>query len=606
MKRGGSILLQELVRPTHYVVALCVGTVLTVITNSGVGLAFAPFVVPFLVSSVGRTFSRIAYVERERLLQLPAMRRSPAFVMARDGTVEATMGRTAELFELHGVRNVADFLQPPDEELDKRGADRAGEPVAAMICADDEDEPVLYSPVVERWYRVSSHCDSDDDSVLIWLSDVTDEREAELRRAAIRSFQIEVVEDVMGADPVDKGEERLARLILDSGYEAVLFARERHDGHLAGSAMRYATDGRLERSGEIHVPMDSRAPITRSRIEGRAIAARRRNYDSAEGFERAYPVAPEMCAFLRERVVNLANYHAGRTSIVAFNRRPELTRSDLRFLEAAADAAQSLFAATDIARDRDVRFIQAIHGLCASAEFSDEITGFHIWRVNAYAGALAEQLCPGDRMCMEIGQVAAAHDIGKVAIPELVHAPRRLTTAEFDEMKMHTVYGAQILDRMIGVSEVVDSRLMLAREIALNHHQRWDGGGYPGLIDESGTQRPIDSRSLEYYRALRPLRGEEIPLSARIVSVCDCYDALRSSRPYKRPFTHEEAVSIIDCDPNGNVRAVDRYGPEVADAWEKNRERFREIFETMSDGANVREAKVPGRASHVDENGVRS
>ncbi len=96
------------------------------------------------------------------------------------------------------------------------------------------------------------------------------------------------------------------------------------------------------------------------------------------------------------------------------------------------------------------------------------------------------------------------------------------------------------------------------------------------------TRSRIEGRA---FAALRPLRGEEIPISARIVSVCDSYDALRSSRPYKRPFTHEEAVSIIDCDPNGDVRAVDRYGPEVTSAWEKNRERFREIFETMNDRA---------------------
>ncbi len=585
MKRGGRILLQELVRPTHYVVAVFVGAVLTFVTSYTFGMVLAPFVVPFLVSSIGRTFARIAHLERERLLQLPAMRLSPAFVMAIDGTVEAAMGRTAELFELHGVRCVADFLELPEEKRIERGAERNDESVAAIICSIDDNEPVLYAPAVERWYRVSSHCEPGDDSVLVWLSDVTAEREAELRRAAVRSFQIEVVEDAASSDPFDTGEERLARLILDSGYEAVLFARERSDGHLVGRAMRYVTDRQLERSGDIHVPIDSRAPITRSRVEGRAIAAHRERYESDETFERAYPVAPEMREFLGGRVDNLANYHAGRTSIVAFNRRPELTMSDLRFLEAAADAAQSLFAAMDIARDRDVRFIQAIHGLCASAEFSDEITGLHIWRVNAYAEVLAEQLCPGERLCMEIGQVAAAHDVGKVAIPELVHAPRRLSVAEFEQMKMHTIYGAQILDRMIGVSEVVDSRLLLARDIALNHHQRWDGGGYPGLMDESGVQRPIDNRSPGYYASLRPLCREEIPLSARIVSVCDCYDALRSSRPYKRAFTHEEAVAIIDCDPNGDVRAVDRYGPEVTRAWERNRERFREIFETMNDRA---------------------
>ncbi len=584
MRHGLRIFGQELVRPVHYIVAGCVGAVLTLLSGSAAGTFVAPFAVPFLVSSLGRAFSRFAHLEREQLLQLPAMRRSPAFVMRRDGTIEAAMGRTAALFDQHGVRNVSEFLQLPGVEPGEGGRDDGEDPVVARICAA-ADEPVVFSPVVKRWYRVSSHCERDESMVLVWLDDVTAEREAESHRAAVREFQIEVMDDVLGAGSQNSGEERLARLILDSGYEAVLLAQERSDGNLVGRARRYGSTRLLERSEDIYVPAGSRAPIARSRAEGRAVAAHRSDFDSDDAFDRSYPVAPEMRDFLGGRVENLANYHAGRTSIVAFNRRPALTRADLRFLETAADAAQSLFAALDVAHDRDVRFIQAIHGVCASAEFSDEITGRHIWRVNAYAELLAGELCPRTAMCTDLGQVAAAHDIGKVAIPQIVQAPRALTAEEFERMKMHTVFGAQILERMIGVSDNVDSRLVLACEIALHHHQRWDGAGYPGLIGDDGIERAFDSREPAFYQALRPLRGDEIPLAARIVSVCDSYDALRSPRPYKRPFTHEEAVAIVDCDDRSGARAIDRYGPDVADAWERNRDRFREIYDSMRDDA---------------------
>ena len=391
------------------------------------------------------------------------------------------------------------------------------------------------------------------------------------------------MEDLRSGRPSISGEQRLAQLIFEAGFEAILFAHEQKNGFLSGHAIKRTNDGALTYSDEISIPPDSKAPIRRSREEGRAIAAHRSAFETDEAFDTMYPVAPKMRRFLHDRIENLANYHAGGTSIVAFNRTPDLSWSDLRLLESAVDAANSLFAAVHVADDRDLRFIQAIHGLCASAEFSDEITGSHIWRVNAYSKVLAETIKPGERLSKDLGQVAAAHDIGKVAIPNLVRAPRKLTNSEFAQMQLHTVYGAQIIDRMIALSDDADERLRLARDIALNHHQRWDGKGYPGLIKKNGDLCRLDSRDPEHYRAMRPLDGKDIPLSARIVSLCDTYDALRSERPYKHAFDHEKAVSLIESSEFEGVHGSDRYGPEVYEAWTENRERFREIFNEMSE-----------------------
>jgi len=322
-------------------------------------------------------------------------------------------------------------------------------------------------------------------------------------------------------------------------------------------------------------------------VAGHAVGADRSAYADSSEFDREYPVAPDVCTFIDEPVRNLVNYHAGATSIVAFNKAGSPTRADLTFLEAAVDAAHSLFVALDVAKDRDLRFIQSIHGLCASAEFSDEITGSHIWRVNAYAEMLAQGLCVGGDLCRDIGQVAAAHDIGKVAIPELVQAPRVLSPEEWRHMQLHTVYGAQILDRMIALSDRTDGRLVLARDIALNHHQRWDGKGYPGLFDAEGVQVRLAGRNPQYYEGLRPPVREEIPLAARIVSVCDIYDALRSARPYKTAFTHSEAVALIERDDRSDAGGEDRFGPDVFAAFMDNRHRCDEIFEEMQDIAEI-------------------
>ncbi len=576
MKDFLRFLLEETRRPIHYAVAVGVGAILTVLSSFETSIWMAPFVVPFLVSSIGRATTRARFVEYDRLLQLPAMRESPAFVMHSDGTIEASMGRTAELFDRLGVRHISDFLSPEAED--------SGESLMSAVCTSRsrDYDPVFYSPAVGCYYRVSSHRGEKGDIVLVWLTDVSAEREAERFRAAVRTFQIEVVEDLRRARPSLSGEQRLARLIIDAGFEAILFAHEQTDGSLSGHAIRRGSDGELQYSEDLCIPPDSEAPIRRSRQEGRAVAAHRAAFESDAAFERMYPVAPQMRQFLDGRVENLANYHAGATSIVAFNRSPKLTRSDLRFLESAVDAANSLFSAVHVASDRDLRFIQAIHGLCASAEFSDEITGKHIWRVNAYSQVLAETLKPDEQLSTDLGQVAAAHDIGKVAIPNLVRAPRRLTDSEFAQMQLHTVYGAQIIDRMIALSTEVDDRLLLAREVALNHHQRWDGKGYPGLATPDGKLVRLESRDSAYYRALRPLAAGEIPLSARIVSICDTYDALRSPRPYKPALTHEQAVSMIECDESQGVHGSDRYGPDVFEAWNENREEFREIYNEMS------------------------
>ena len=563
------IYLQELRRPAHFIVAIGVGSLLTLIARFDLALPIAPFIVPFLVSSIGRTVVRATNRKTEKLLELPAQRSAPGFVICRDGRIEASAGKTASLFARLSVTRIQDFLVSPDhpELLDEICSGRVIEPAAE-----------LFAPAVGRWYRVFTHSDARRPSVLVWLDDVTEEHEGRERRSLVRQFQVDVLQTFSSDTVPEQEDERLARLILSAGFSAVLFAQVQADGALAGVAFKAEPSGALVRSHPMRICPDSHAPIFRSRTENRAVAASRGGYADPATFDREYPVAADVQAFLGRPVDNLVNYHAGETSIVAFNKQPSLTRADISFLEAAVDAAHSLFAAVEVARDRDLRFIQAIHGLCASAEFSDEITGSHIWRVNSYSELLARTLCDDGPLCRNIGQVAAAHDIGKVAMPELVHAPRALNASEWARMQLHTVFGAQILDRMIQLGDNPDPRLTMARDIALNHHQRWDGKGYPGLLDTDGRTVTLDNREAGFYASLRPPKGIEIPQVARVVSVCDAYDALRSQRPYKAGFDHATAVRLIEHDDRSGASGEERFGPDVFEAFMELRDRFAEIF----------------------------
>ena len=187
-----------------------------------------------------------------------------------------------------------------------------------------------------------------------------------------------------------------------------------------------------------------------------------------------------------------------------------------------------------------------IVALAKLSESRDDDTGLHIERMGTYSHILAKGLRdqPGwhgidERFTGMIDKAAAMHDIGKVGIPDaILLKPGKLTTAEFDIMKQHTVIGHQTLEAVIE-SYPRNHMIRIGADIARSHHEKWDGSGYPdGLV------------------------GDAIPLGARIVAVADVYDALRARRPYKDPFTHEAAATIV---LEGRGRHFD---PAVIDAFE--------------------------------------
>jgi putative two-component system response regulator len=166
-------------------------------------------------------------------------------------------------------------------------------------------------------------------------------------------------------------------------------------------------------------------------------------------------------------------------------------------------------------------------------ENRDEVTGGHIARTSKYleilvkglreAGVYAEALADWDMGLLLPS--AQLHDVGKIKVSDLIlNKPSRLTDEEFEQIKTHSVAGEKIIDRIIAETED-DGFMNHAKMFAGYHHEKWDGSGYP-----------------------RGLKGEEIPLEGRIMAVADVYDALVSERPYKKPFTHEEAVEIIKKD----------------------------------------------------------
>lgn len=203
---------------------------------------------------------------------------------------------------------------------------------------------------------------------------------------------------------------------------------------------------------------------------------------------------------------------------------------DLATIDTICNMAASTIHDLQVRRARDEARDSIVTGLATLLECRDSVTGPHLERVSGYALLLAESL----RALGRDGQVIDAaflhnlrravplHDIGKAGIPDrILMKPGRLTSDEFEIMRTHTRIGARAIEAMRQRAPETPF-LALAAEIALHHHERWDGTGYP-----------------------HGLAGEAIPLAARLTALADVYDALTTVRPYKPAYTHARAVAII-------------------------------------------------------------
>src|SRR5256884_368816 len=158
---------------------------------------------------------------------------------------------------------------------------------------------------------------------------------------------------------------------------------------------------------------------------------------------------------------------------------------------------------------------ETIEALAVAINAKDEVTHEHVLRVQIYAAGVARLMGCDEAQIEALKAGALLHDIGKIAVPDyILNKPGKLTAPEFERMKMHTIVGAQILGRVDFHYPVVP--------IVRHHHERWDGGGYPD-----------------------GLKGEEIPLTALILNVVDCFDALREDRQYRRGLSRAEALEFL-------------------------------------------------------------
>jgi len=207
--------------------------------------------------------------------------------------------------------------------------------------------------------------------------------------------------------------------------------------------------------------------------------------------------------------------------------------------------------------------------LSRAAEYKDNETGRHVIRVGQISRLLGRAMGMDEHACELLGECAPLHDVGKIGIPdEVLLKPGKLDAPEMEIMRRHCMYGCEILgplgskdeahricsDTLLVREMEGNEQLRLARILALCHHERWDGTGYPFGLSTM-----------------------DIPLEARIVSVVDVYDALCSDRPYKKAFSPERAAELI------RAGAGTQFDPDVVEAFFLNQDEIMAIRTRWSD-----------------------
>ena len=226
------------------------------------------------------------------------------------------------------------------------------------------------------------------------------------------------------------------------------------------------------------------------------------------------------------------------------------TKDDEKVAEALASQASVAINNVQLTEEIKAAHLETIYKLGLAAEYKDEETGNHIRRMSEFSKIIAESLGLDEGFIETIYHASPLHDVGKIGIPDnILTKAGKLTPEEWKIMKGHTILGYQLL------KDSHSKIMQIASEIAYTHHERWDGKGYP-----------------------RGLSKEEIPLTGRVVSLADFFDAVTSSRPYRdKPFPLPKTLRII------KEEAGKHFCPKIVDAFFDSIDRIKEIHYILSE-----------------------
>ncbi len=252
-------------------------------------------------------------------------------------------------------------------------------------------------------------------------------------------------------------------------------------------------------------------------------------------------------------VRNMVCYTSKNLGVFALNYGRNVSLYDAAVLNSIVMQTLFLRSLSTQVKETEDAFEYTVQSLARASEASDEDTGKHIVRVGIYCSMLGKKLGMPESFTNSIRVQAALHDVGKIHIPpSVLKKPGKLTPEEYATMRNHCSYGAKIIGD--------HPRFKMGKAMAMFHHERWDGSGYPNSVS-----------------------GENIPIEGRIMSIADQYDALRNARIYKPAFSHQETIRII---LEGDGRTLPQhFDPRVLKAFAEISAKFDEVYETFKSAA---------------------
>jgi response regulator RpfG family c-di-GMP phosphodiesterase len=258
----------------------------------------------------------------------------------------------------------------------------------------------------------------------------------------------------------------------------------------------------------------------------------------------------DIIGFLGIAKKNMICHISDNLSLIALNYERDVSSHDATVLRSIVMQTLFLRSLSVQVRETEDAFAYTVHSLARASEVNDEDTGKHIYRVGHYCALLAEQLGMPESYVRAVRIQSALHDVGKIHIPaSVLKKPGELTREEWSALKEHPRYGAKIIGG--------HPRLELAKSIALTHHERWDGSGYP-----------------------EGLRGEDIPLAGRLMAIADQYDALRNARIYKTGLDHLTACEILTQGDGARTMPC-HFDPQLLELFGAMHARFEEVYDSL-------------------------
>lgn len=246
-------------------------------------------------------------------------------------------------------------------------------------------------------------------------------------------------------------------------------------------------------------------------------------------------------------VENGIGYISRDLCMLAINYGQEISDYNINFLKHVVVQSQFLNSLSSQVKEVGKAFDYTVYALARAAEATDDDTGNHIYRVGEYCGIIAERLGMNTNYIHTISVQATLHDVGKIHVPSYILKKTEALSAEEQlEFRKHTLWGAKIIGG--------NPHLQIGQSIALNHHEKWDGSGYP-----------------------RGLKGDAIPIEARIAAIADQYDTLRTARHKKEAIDHATVTKILN---HGDGRIKPRhFDPRVLKAYRETAFLFEEIYD---------------------------